>query len=151
MYRMSFLQAVAIDGEIFDEDFFAFREDADLAWRGRVMGFRALYSPPAIGHHVRRVTPERRAQLPADINMHSVKNRFLLLAKNETWEGLRPDLGPFLAREAVIVGGVLLRERSSLRAYPLLVRALGQALRDRKWIQARRRVSGAEMRPRFLA
>ena len=60
MYRMSFLRDVAIDGEIFDEDFFAYREDADLAWRGRLFGWRALVRAAAVAYHVRRVTPEAR-------------------------------------------------------------------------------------------
>lgn len=152
--RRDALEAVTPPGHAgpFDESFWCYREDADLAWRAQTLGWRCWYEPAAVAGHVRALRPDhRRAHLDPDVNMHSVKNRYLMLAKNETWEGLRPDLGPLLAREAMIAGGVLLRERSSLQAYPLLVRALGQARRDRKWIQARRRVSGAEMRPRFLA
>lgn len=145
MYRMSFLRAVAIDGEIFDEDFFAFREDADLAWRGRVMGFRALYSPPAIGHHVRRVTPERRAQLPADINMHSVKNRFLLRLKNEGWY-LAMRNAPFeIARDIVVLGAALTVERTSLPAFRWLWRNRRRILAKRRAIQSRRKVSDREL------
>src|SRR6185436_5595946 len=83
LYRMAFLRDVAIAGEIFDEDFFAWREDADLAWRGQLFGWRAVCEPRAVAHHVRRVTPDVRRELPAEINMHSVKNRFLLRLKNE--------------------------------------------------------------------
>ena len=83
MHRMAFLRDAAIDGEVLDEDFFAYREDADLAWRGRLFGWRAFCEPRAVAYHVRRVTPEARKELPADINMHSVKNRFLLRIKNE--------------------------------------------------------------------
>lgn len=145
MYRMSFLHAVAIDGEIFDEDFFAFREDADLAWRGRVMGFRALYSPPAIGHHVRRVTPERRAQLPADINMHSVKNRFLLRLKNEGWY-LAMRNAPFeIARDIIVLGAALTVERTSLPAFRWLWRNRRRILAKRRAIQSRRKVSDREL------
>ena len=49
MYRATFLRDVAIDGEVFDEDFFTYREDADLSWRGRLLGWRALYEPRAVG------------------------------------------------------------------------------------------------------
>src|SRR5207248_2021885 len=78
LYSMSFIRDVSIDGEFFDEDFFAYREDADVAWRGRLFGWRALVVPDAVAYHVRSVTPERRRELSAIINMHSVKNRFLL-------------------------------------------------------------------------
>jgi GT2 family glycosyltransferase len=141
MYRMSFLRDVAIDGEIFDEDFFAFREDADIAWRGRLLGWRSIHVPSAVGTHVRRVTPERRRELPPEINMHSVKNRFLLRLKNE---------GPLLAllnapfeigRDLVVIAAVLTVERSSLPALRWLWKNRERVMRKRRIIQQRRRVS----------
>ena len=49
MFRRSFVEAVSVDGEFFDEDFFSYREDADLAWRAQVMGWKCLYTPAARG------------------------------------------------------------------------------------------------------
>ena len=145
MYRRAFLDDVAIDGEIFDEDFFSFREDADLSWRGRLFGWRAVYVADAVAQHVRRVTPERRAQLPAFINMHSVKNRFLLRLKNE---GARLALrnAPFeIARDIVTVGAVLTVERTSLPAFAWLWRNRKRVLAKRHAIQARRKVSDRDL------
>src|SRR5207244_426573 len=104
--RMSFIRDVSIGGEFLDEDFFAYREDADVAWRGRLLGWRALYVPDAVAQHVRRVTPEARRQLPERINRDSVRNRFLLRLKNE---GLYLALrnAPFeLARDLLTIGAV---------------------------------------------
>src|SRR5207253_10520458 len=84
MYRRKALEDAAIAGQYFDEDFFAYREDADLAWRCRLLGWTSIYVPGALAQHRRRVTPERRAELPKDINYHSVKNRFLLRINNIT-------------------------------------------------------------------
>lgn len=150
--RRDALEAVSPPGSgPFDEAFFAYREDADLAWRAQLLGFRCFYDPSAVAAHVRALRPDhRRSHLDPTINMHSVKNRYLMLIKNETWEGLRPDLIPFLAREAVIAGGVLLRERSSLRAYPLLFRCVREARHQRRWITERRQVSAAELRSHLL-
>jgi GT2 family glycosyltransferase len=144
-YRMSFLRDVAIDGEVLDEDFFAYREDADLAWRGRLLGWRFLCEPRAIGYHVRRVTPEVRRALPADVNMHSVKNRFLLRLKNEgRYLALRN--GPWeLARDLVVVVAVLTIERSSLPALGWLVRNRARILAKRKAVQSRRKISDREL------
>jgi GT2 family glycosyltransferase len=145
MYRMSFLKDVAIDGEIFDEDFFTYREDADIAWRGRLFGWRALYVPDAVAHHVRTVTPERRRQLSAAINMHGVKNRFLLRLKNE---GLYLALrnAPFeLFRDLVTIGATLTIERTSLPAFAWLWRNRRRVLAKRRAIQSRRRVSDREL------
>ena len=145
MYRRAFLDDVSVDGEIFDEDFFAYREDADLAWRGRLFGWRALHVPAAVAHHVRRVTPERRRELPPEINMHSVKNRFLLRLKNE---GLYLALrnAPFeLARDLAVVGAALTIERSSLPAFGWLWRNRARILARRRAIQRRRRVSDFQL------
>jgi GT2 family glycosyltransferase len=145
MYRRTFLDDVAVLGEVFDEDFFAFREDADLSWRGRLFGWRAVYVADAIAHHVRRVTPERRNELPAVINMHSVKNRFLLRLKNEgAWLALRN--APFeLTRDLVVLGAAVTVEPSSLPALSWLWRNRRRIAGKRRAIQSRRKVSDREL------
>src|SRR5205807_1184851 len=50
MYRRSFIDDVSIDGQFLDEDFHTYREDADVAWRGRLFGWRALYVAEAVGY-----------------------------------------------------------------------------------------------------
>jgi GT2 family glycosyltransferase len=145
MFRMSFVRDVSIDGEFLDEDFFTYREDADVAWRGRVFGWRALYVPDAIGYHVRTVTPERRRDLSPIVNMHSFKNRFLLRMKNESlYLALRH--APFeLTRDLLTIGAVLTIERSSLPALGWLWRNRKRVWAKRRVIQKRRRVSDREL------
>jgi GT2 family glycosyltransferase len=141
MHRVAFLRDVAIDGEILDEDFFAYREDADLAWRGRLFGWRAVCEPRAVARHVRRVTPEARRGLPPDVNMHSVKNRFLLRLKNEgTYLALRN--APFeLTRDLIVLLAALTIERTSLPAFTWLWRNRKRVFAKRRIIQKRRTVS----------
>jgi GT2 family glycosyltransferase len=146
LYRRAMLEEVKDGGEYFDEAFFAFREDADLAWRAQWLGWRCLYVPDASGFHARRVLPERRAALPAEINMHSFKNRFLLRIKNMDAATYACFLLPITARDLGALGYVLSREPSSLRALPLLCKALPRAWRLRKELQRRRRVTPREMR-----
>lgn len=145
LFRTAFLRDVAVDGEIFDEDFFAYREDADLAWRGRLLGWRAIVVPGAVGWHVRRVTPEARSALPSFVNMHSVKNRFLLRIKNEgRYLALRN--APFtLARDLVVIAAVLTVERSSMPALAWLWRNRRRVLAKRRIIQSRRKVADREL------
>jgi GT2 family glycosyltransferase len=137
MYRVAFLK----DAGGFDEDFFAYREDADLAWRGQLLGWRALCEPRALARHVRRVTPEARRELPPEINMHSVKNRFLLRWKNEgMYLALRN--APFeLTRDFVVILAALTIERSSLPAFAWLWRNRTRINAKRRAIQKRRKVS----------
>lgn len=141
LYRISFLR----DAGGFDEDFFAYREDADLAWRGRLLGWRALCEPRAVAYHVRRVTPEARRALPPEINFHSVKNRFLLRLKNEG-AYLALHNAPFeLARDLVVLGAALTIERTSLPAFAWLWRNRKRILEKRRAIQSRRVVSDREL------
>ena len=145
MFRSAFLRDVQIDGETLDEDFFAYREDADLAWRGRLFGWRAVCEPAAVAYHVRRVTPEARRELPADVNMHSVKNRFLLRIKNEgAYLALR-NLPFELARDLVVLAAALTIERTSLPAFAWLWRNRARVLAKRREIQRRRKVSDREL------
>ena len=145
MYRMAFLMDAAVHEEVFDEDFFAYREDADLAWRGRLFGWRAFCEPRAVAYHVRRVTPEARRELPAEINMHSVKNRFLLRIKNEgVFLALR-NLPFELARDLVVVIAALTIERTSLPAFAWLWRNRKRVLGKRREIQSRRKVGDREL------
>jgi len=111
LYRRSMFEDISVDGEFFDEQFFAYREDADLAWRAQLMGWRCLYTPQAVAWHVRRVTPERRGELPTEINWHSVKNRFLMRAKNISWPLYWRFFLPITVRDAQVVGYCLLADR----------------------------------------
>jgi len=145
VYRKSCIIDVTINNEYFDEDFFAFREDADIAWRARLLGWRAMVVPEAIAYHVRTVTPERRRSLPPEINMHSVKNRFLLRLKNEgAYLAIRN--APFeLTRDLMVIGAALTIERSSLPALRWLWRNRRRILEKRREVQKRRRVSDRKL------
>jgi GT2 family glycosyltransferase len=143
MYRRKALDDAAIGGQYFDEDFFAFREDADLAWRCRLLGWNSIYVPSAVARHRRRVTPERRNQLSKAINYHSVKNRFLLRLNNMTGALYRRDFWPITKRDLAVAGYVLLREWSSIPAFFYLFRNLPRLLRKRRLIQSRRKTDPA--------
>jgi GT2 family glycosyltransferase len=145
LYRRTMVEDVSVEGQFFDEDFFAYREDADLAWRAQILGWKCLYTPAAMGWHVRRVTPERREQLPHLINWHSVKNRFLMRIKNcSVWLYVQLFF-PVAVRDLMILGYALLRNWRlfSALAYPLT--HVGRFWRKRSWIQGRRKVSDHQL------
>jgi GT2 family glycosyltransferase len=145
MFRRSFVDAVSVDGEFFDEDFFSYREDADLAWRAQVMGWKCLYTPSAVAWHVRRVTPERREQLPPLINWHSVKNRFLMRGKNASGWLCWRLFWPVAWRDLMILGYALVRDRRLLSALAYPLRNLDSVRRKRAYIQSRRKVSDSDL------
>jgi GT2 family glycosyltransferase len=145
LYRRSMIEDVALDGEFFDPDFFIYREDADVAWRAMLMGWRTLYTPAAVAYHVRTVTPGNRRSLPPLINMHSVKNRFLMRIKNVTAGLYRRYWLPMTLRDVLVLGGSLFWELRSAPAFWHLARCIPAALRRRRAIMARRRVSDEEL------
>ncbi|MPY89831.1 MAG: glycosyltransferase [Luteitalea sp.] len=144
-YRRHMLEDARIGREYFDEDFFAFREDADLAWRAQLLGWRCVYVPAARAWHGRRVTPARRPRLPAAINRASVRNRFLLRLKNQTWGHALTFAAPGLWRDAQVIGYVLAREHTSIPGLVDVVRYLPRALAKRRTIMRRRRVADEEI------
>jgi GT2 family glycosyltransferase len=145
LYRRAMIDDIAVEGGFFDPDFFVYREDADVAWRAQLLGWRCIYTPHAVARHVRTVTPENRRSLPAVINMHSVKNRFLMRVKNTTPAVARHCWAPMLARDLLVVGGSLLWEPASARAFWRFVQCLPRALRQRREIMSRRRASDADL------
>jgi GT2 family glycosyltransferase len=141
LYRRQMIEDVSLGGEFFDPDFFVYREDADVAWRAQLMGWRCLYTPHARGYHVRTVLPGNRRALPAVINMHSVKNRFLMRVKNMTSDLYRRNWFSITLRDIVVVSCCLIREQTSLKAFWLLARNWKSVRAKRREIMQRRRVT----------
>jgi GT2 family glycosyltransferase len=151
LYRREMIADVSKGNNFFDPDFFAYREDADVAWRSQLLGWRCLYVPDAVGYHVRSVTPNNRRAVPAVLNMHSVKNRFLMRIKNTTGGLYRRFWLPATVRDLLVLGGCLLWEHKSLPAFWRIVKCLPRALEQRRWIMARRRVSDESLAEWFSA
>jgi hypothetical protein len=83
------------------------------------------------------VLPGNRRALPAQINMHSVKNRFLMRIKNITPAVYWRNWLSITARDIVVVGCCLLREHSSLEAFAFLARNWRRTWAKRRQIMKR--------------
>jgi GT2 family glycosyltransferase len=141
LYRRETLDHCAVGGEVLDEDFALWAADADLAWRARLLGWRCVYEPGARAWHVRFYSPTTRPERTEEHRRLQFRNRYLMIAKNETWAGLLRDLPIVLGYEILALGHVLLRERHLLRGYAEAVRLLPAARRRRRVIQARARLA----------
>jgi GT2 family glycosyltransferase len=140
LYRREMINHISIDGEFYDVDFFSYREDADVSWRAQLLGWKCLYVPTAVAYHVRTVLPENRRSQPAHINMHSVKNRWLLRIKNMTGGLYRRFWLPITLRDAAVIAACLTVEWSSLPAFVLVAKKWKSAFAKRRKIMALRRV-----------
>lgn len=149
LWRRAALDDAALDGEIFDPRFHSYREDAELCFRLRERGWEVLYAPGAVAEHRRLNLPERRAQMAAAVNFHSLKNRYLLRLYHQTPLNLATTLLPALARDAAAFAYVLLRERASFAAYGWLWRHRAELRQRRRAIQARRRTGALALEAWF--
>ena len=122
------------DNEVFAESFFAYREDAELAWRLQLRGWRCLYAPSAVAAHRRGFRPEEGRHGHVAINRFSVRNRFLLRRHcADFWWHLR-CFPWWLLRDLLVVGGCLTVERASLPALADVWRLRGESRRRRSWV-----------------
>ena len=145
LYRREMIDDISIEGEFFDSDFFVYREDADVAWRAQLLGWRCLYTPHPKGYHVRNVLPGIRRALPPEINMHSVKNRFLMRIKNMTGDLYRRNWLQITVRDTVVVAACCTVELSSLKAFWKLGENWNRVWAKRRWIMSRQRVTDEYM------
>ncbi len=169
MYRMAALQDVALqksevrsqksEVEIFDEDFFSYKEDVDLAFRLRSRGWRAFIVPHACAWHDRTTAGPRELTDAAAVDLrrskshlvryHSYKNHLFVLLKNEHLANLVrhwPWIGWYELRKLAYV---LIRERDTLRALREVCTRFPIMRAKRRAIMAGWRVEPAEVRKWF--
>jgi len=138
--KREMLEDLRLGDEYLDEDFFAYREDADLAWRAQLRGWKAIYEPGAEALHCRRVLPKGRRRLPGLINYHSLKNRYLMRMKNLD-SAVRRRCFPYMwIRDVGIFFYVLFFEWSSLPAYREVWRLRDKFQKKREHVQGTRSV-----------
>lgn len=130
--RSSLAHALAVDGRLWDEAFFAYYEDGDLSWRAQNAGWRCLYWPTAVVIHKRGgASPASFFQKPAIYQLHTIKNRYLMLLKNGSWRLLWPQLPYILLRELLIWGYLALHPRRLWATLQALRPLVGLAWRQR--------------------
>jgi GT2 family glycosyltransferase len=149
LFRRAMLEDLAVDGEYLDEDFFAYREDADLSWRAQLAGWHFLYTPYSVIFHKRHVFEHNRDKVSPLINMHSTKNRFIMRINNITPRLYLSVFLPATIRDAGIILYVLCKERSSLPGLLYVWRERKRLFAKRRKIQSMRRVDEDYLREWF--
>ena len=151
LYRRLALEDVTDGQELFDTDFFTFSEDIDLGWRARNAGWRAWYEPRAVGRHFRGGTAaaagvfsSRAAMLrrPAELRYHILKNRYLMLIKNDRPAHILRDLRFIAPREVALAALAVASGPRVLGRLTLCGALLGRALRKRRDFLAEQGVWG---------
>lgn len=97
----------------FDDDFFMYYEDTDLAWRARLRGWKVLYAPQAIVRHVHCGTSVEWSSLFLYL---TARNRLAMVFKNGTRSQVLATWGKF---SAGIARNILLLARCVLLRQPI--------------------------------
>ncbi len=153
LFRREMLEDIRIEGQYFDEAYFSYGEDIDLAWRAQLLGWQARFAPGAKAHHVGSGSSDERLRFvdkPAFLQRHLLKNRYLTLVKNTSTGVLPYVLLPFILAEPLVWLFLLLRLPWRF-PYLLLAladtcRLLPRALRWRRQLMRRQCVSAAYIR-----
>jgi GT2 family glycosyltransferase len=145
LYRRTMLDDVRVGTEYFDSTFFTYLEDVDLDWRARLRGWKAWYVPNAIAEHERGHTGERRRQSVHDTR-HSLKNRYLMMARNDRPADILADLAPILVTELLRFLDYGLSHPTALSGYVRAARLVRHAMATHRQIQDRRLVDRAALR-----
>lgn len=136
-YRRKMLEDIAINQEIFDEDFFMHKEDVDIAWRAQRAGWPSIFIPKAVAYHIRTFRPGKRKNISNSLRCISLRNRYLLLIKNDNWNYITRDILYILTYELGIFLYILFIEQHSLRAYVSTASLWKKIMRKRRYIQRR--------------
>ena len=145
LYRRAMLDDVRVAGEWLAERFFLYLEDVDLDWRARLRGWRACYVPAAVAYHERGYKGGLRDRR-AFVLRHSLKNRYLLMLRNDTIGDVFRDIGAILPMEVLRFFDFLSTTPRSLLGYVDAARLVPWALRQRREIRRRVRVAPDEIR-----
>jgi len=160
LYRRSALEDVKIkksDGEYeyFDENFVAYQEDVDLAWRLQLAGHRCRYVPQAVLHHGRTVGRSwpsqvvrfvlNRKKQPKSIRQMAFRNHHLAMLKNELKPVfLRHFVYIFIRESLMIIYGIVF-EPFQWQAVRDIVRYWRQTLDKRRQVMDNVKVEPSDL------
>lgn len=135
LYRRAMLDDIGL----LDEDFFAYLEDVDLAWRAQWAGWRTLSVPTARVLHLHSATTREGSPFK---NRLLGRNKVWLIAKNYPWPHILWYLPAILLYDLSALPFVLLRRRDwgPLRGRLEGLGSLSQALRKRLALRPLRRL-----------
>jgi GT2 family glycosyltransferase len=148
-YRRAMLEDIRLLDEVFDHDFFIQKEDIDICWRAQLRGWSSVCVPHATARHIRTFRPGQRGPVTTEMRFYGIRNRYLLMIKNDIPAHFWRDILPIAAYDALIVTYIALCERESWSAIPSALALLGKMLKKRRVIQSRRQVEWQQLRQWF--
>jgi GT2 family glycosyltransferase len=137
MYSRNMITDVMLKGQFFDEAFFAYKEDVDVAWRAQLYGWTSFYVPQAIAYHERGWKSGSRNTQPLFIRRFSYINRYRMMLKNDRLLFIFRHIFYITSFEILSFAYILICEPLLLKSWVMLFRDLPYIQKQRKEISAR--------------
>jgi GT2 family glycosyltransferase len=133
LYRRALLEDVGL----MEPGFFNYLEDADLAWRALLRGWRSVVVPRARARHIYSATASQGSPFKQQL---LARNRVRTIVRCLPWPLLRGCLPAILLYDMLAAGyGLLMRQPALAAGRAAALRELPGLLRQRRAIQSRRR------------
>jgi GT2 family glycosyltransferase len=145
LYSKKMVDDISLEGCFFDEDFFAYKEDVDVAWRSRLLGWTAYYCSDAIAYHDRGWKKGGRNVIPLFVRKLSYINRYKMIIKNDTIIALIKHMVPFIIYEMGSFVYFVFREPGVLLTWGDLIKKLPRIIYKRHLINQKRKGKNVEL------
>ncbi len=145
IYRRQAIEAVKFQDELFDENYFMYKEDVDLAWRLRLIDSSSYYIASATAYHDRSLKePASFLQLikarwhwPPRLKLTSYRNHWLTIIKNDCGASFFRHIFYIGWYEFKKLGYMIIFEPVTLfKAWGQIIRLLPATRRKRKLIRS---------------
>jgi GT2 family glycosyltransferase len=150
MYAREMINDISLNGEFFDEDFFAYKEDVDVAWRAQLLGWKAYYEPEAIAFHERGWKEGGRSSKPLFVRRLSYINRYKMMVKNDRSMMILKHIIPLVVYECLSIVYAIVREPKLLGAWGDLFRKYSELRKKRSIIQSKQKIVTSEINRWFI-
>jgi len=136
--------------EYFDEDFFAYKEDIDLAWRLRLRSWQNYLITSTLAYHHRSVSKLKASKLNRQnrgiANKLSYRNHLAVLYKNSFFSNIWHDLFYILWYEFKKVIYFIIFERKTLKGLKEFFKLKSKLKKKKIYIKKNRTVKSEDIR-----
>lgn len=142
LYSRELLEDVELNNQFFDEDFFAYAEDADLGFRAVLRGWKCGYAEKAIAYHMHQGSSSKDFLI-----YHVNRNTCWAVFRNMPSALFFRNLFWFVLARAAILVKYLFKGKAHIviKARFDALRKLGKIMKERKIIQRNKKISDGEL------
>jgi GT2 family glycosyltransferase len=152
------LDDIGLTNEVYDEDFFAYADETDMGWRAQLAGWKCIYNPRAVVHHLHSASSSNYSPFKAFL---VERNRVWVAAKSLplsllVWGAFYTIRRYFYQAFGALVGkgaaGKFTKEATRLELVRILIKAnvsaflgLPKMLKKRREIMKKKKISYREV------